>query len=127
MAKLYVKGFGFACGIVGAGLALIVGTLNIVFYLQSELNNSLSMIYLGYKPTLFNIMLNTGVCFAFAFCLGSAIAWLYNRFIEESRQEIDEKIKDVARSLWEAKGKPEGSSVEDWREAERKIRGFNIG
>lgn len=124
MAKLYVKGFGFACGIVAAALTLIVGTLKILFYLECGLNKTMSMIYLDYQPTLFSVILNSLWGFIFASLIGSAIAWLYNRIVEESSKEIQEKIKLAARSIWESKGKPEGSSADDWREAERRVRGF---
>lgn len=124
MAKLYVKAFGVSCGIVAAALALIVGTLKILFYLEGGLNKAVAMICLGYRPTLFSVILNSLCCFAFAFCVGSAIAWFYNRIIEESGKEIQEKIKAVARSIWETKGKPEGGSADDWKEAERRVKGF---
>lgn len=124
MAKLYVRAFGIACGLVGAVLSFIVSTLNIFFCLESGLNRSMARIYLGYRPTLFSVIYNSVLCFAFAFCVGSLIAWLYNRVIEESKTEIDDKIKLAARSIWESKGKPDGSSAEDWKEAQKKVRGF---
>jgi Protein of unknown function (DUF2934) len=124
MAKLYVKAFGFAFGIVAAALYLALGTLNMFFYLERGLNWAMAMAYLGYRPTLFSIIFNSSLCFAFAFCVGAVIALLYNRIIEESRQEIDEKIKMVARSIWESKGKPEATSADDWREAEKRVRGI---
>ncbi|MDD5464958.1 MAG: DUF2934 domain-containing protein [Candidatus Omnitrophica bacterium] len=124
MAKLYVKGFGFACGIVAAALTLIVGVLKILFYLECGLNKTMAMIYLDYHPTLFSVILNSVWGFIFASLIGSAIAWLYNRIIEESGKEIQEKIKLVARSIWESKGKPEGGSADDWREAEKRVKGF---
>ncbi|MDD5477579.1 MAG: DUF2934 domain-containing protein [Candidatus Omnitrophica bacterium] len=124
MAKLYVKGFGFACGIVAAALTLIVGTLKILFYLECGLNKTMSMIYLDYQPTLFSVILNSVWGFIFAAVIGSALAWLYNRIIEDSSKEIQEKIKSVARSIWESKGKPEGSCADDWREAEKRVKGF---
>lgn len=127
MAKLYVKAFGFAFGIVGAAVSFAVGALNIIFYLEGGFNRTLSMVYLGYRPTLFGVVFNAGLCFAFAFCLGASIALLYNRIIDESQPEIDAKIKDLARTIWESKGKPEGTSAQDWKEAERRIKGYNIG
>lgn len=124
MAKLYVKAFGFACGIVAAVLSFVIGTLNMLFYLESGLNRAVAVVYLGYRPTLFNVVFNSGLCFAFAFCIGAAIAVLYNRIVEESKQEIDEKIKEVARSIWESKGRPTTTSADDWREAERRVKGL---
>lgn len=124
MAKLYVKALGFAFGIVASALSFVIGAWNMLFYLESGVNRAMAVIYLGYRPTLFSVIFNAGLCFAFAFCIGAAIALLYNRIIEESKQEIDEKIKDVARTIWESKGKPESTSADDWREAEKRVKGF---
>jgi len=124
MAKLCVKAFGFACGIVAAALTLIVGVLKILFYLECGLNKTMAMLYLDYRPTLFSVILNSIWGFIFAALIGSALAWLYNRIIEESSKEIQEKIKLTARSIWESKGKPENTSADDWKEAEKRVRGF---
>ena len=32
-----------------------------------------------------------------------------------------QSIKDLAYRLWEARGRPEGSAEQDWREAERQL------
>jgi len=124
MAKLYVKAFAISCGIVAAALSLIVSTLNILFYIQSGLSRAMAVVYLGYRPTLFSVIMNSICAFAFVFCVSAAVALLYNRIIDESAKEIDEKIKAVARAIWESKGKPEGGSSDNWREAEKKIKGF---
>lgn len=124
MAKLCVKAFGFACGIVAAALTLIVGVLKILFYLECGLNKALAMLYLDYRPTLFSVILNSAWAFIFAAFIGAAAAWLYNRIIDESGKDIQERIKAAARSIWESKGKPENSSADDWREAEKRVRGF---
>lgn len=124
MAKLCVKAFGFTCGIISAGLSLAAGALNMFFYLENGLGKAMEIVYSGYQPTFSGVVLSSVVCFIFAVLLGSAFAWLYNRFIDESAQETQEKIKAVARSIWESKGKPENSSAEDWREAEKIVRGI---
>ncbi|MDO8488579.1 MAG: DUF2934 domain-containing protein [Candidatus Omnitrophota bacterium] len=124
MAKLYVKAFGIACGLVVAALTFIVGALNLLFYFECGLSKAMAMIYLGYRPTLFSITMNSLFSFAFAFCIGGTVAWFYNRIIEESSKDIEEKIKAAARCIWESKGKPEGGSSENWKEAEKKVRGF---
>lgn len=82
------------------------------------------MLYLGYSPTLFSVILNSLWGFLFAFCVGGTVALLYNRIIDESGKEIEERIKAVARTIWESKGKPENSSAEDWQEAEKRVKGF---
>ncbi|MDD5108104.1 MAG: DUF2934 domain-containing protein [Candidatus Omnitrophica bacterium] len=124
MAKLYVKAFGIACGLVVAALTFIVGTLNMLFYFECGLSRAMAIVYLGYRPTLFSIITNSFFGFIFAFCIGAAVAWFYNRIIEESSKDIEEKIKAAARSIWESKGKPEGDSSENWKEAEKRVRGF---
>lgn len=124
MAKLYVKAFGISCGLVVAAITFIVGVLNMLFYFECGLSRAMAMVYLGYRPTLFSVIMNSFFSFAFAFCVGSAIAWFYNRVIEGSRKEIEEKIKAAACSIWESKGKPEGGSSDNWREAEKRVRGF---
>jgi len=124
MAKLCPRAFGIACGIVVGALTFIVGSLNIFFFIESGLTKAMAMLYFGYSPTIFGVIINSLWGFVFAFCLGALIAWLYNRIVEESKQEIDEKIKAVALSIWESKGKPAGTSAEDWKEAQRRVRGF---
>lgn len=124
MAKLCAKAFGISCGIVVAALTLIVGTLNIIFFIESGLSKAMTMLYFGYSPTIFGVILNAMWGFAFAFCFGATIAWFYNRIVEESKQQLDEKIKAAAQSIWESKGKPEGTSADDWREAEHRVKGF---
>lgn len=124
MAKLYVKAFGVSCGIVVAAVTLILGTLNILLYLESGLGKTLAVFYPECRPTVISVILNSLWGFVFVYCVGAAIAWLYNRIIEESSQEIQEKIKAVARTIWENKGKPEGTHADDWREAEKRVRGY---
>jgi Protein of unknown function (DUF2934) len=124
MAKLCVKAFGISFGIVAGGFSFMVGVLNILFYFGSGLNKTMAMLYLGYRPTLFNVIFYSVSWFIFAFCLGSTIAWLYNRIVDESSEEITERIKMVARSIWESKGKPDNSSIEDWEEAKRRVKGI---
>jgi len=124
MAKLCVRAFGVSCGIVVGALTLIVGTLNIIFFIESGLSRAMTMLYLGYSPTLFSVILNSLWGFLFAFCVGGTVALLYNRIIDESGKEIEERIKAVARTIWESKGKPENSSAEDWQEAEKRVKGF---
>ena len=124
MVKLYVKAFGISCGLVAAALTFIIGTLNILFYIESGLSRAMALVYFGYRPTLFDVIINSFFSFSFVFCVGSLVALLYNRIIDESSKEIQEKIKAVARSIWESKGKPDGSSADNWREAEKKVKGF---
>jgi len=124
MARIYVKGFAISCGIVVAALTLIIGTLNLMFFMQNGVNRAIAMIYMDCAPTMLGVVINSFWSFAFAACVGGAIAFLYNRILDESDKEIEEKIKNTALSIWEAKGKPEGTKDQDWKEAQRKVRGF---
>jgi len=124
MAKLDVKAFGISLGLVVAALILFLGTLNILFYWGSGLNKTMVIIYPGCNPTVLSVILNSMWGFVYAFIVGSAIAWLYNTVVEENRAGIEKRIKIVARSIWESKGKPVNSSADDWREAEKRVRGI---
>ena len=55
--------------------------------------------------------------------VGLAIAWMYNRFVDENKACTEEKIKQLAKKIWEKKGKPFGSAADDWREAEKIVKG----
>ncbi len=35
---------------------------------------------------------------------------------------VQESIKKMAYTLWEKRGRPEGTAEEDWREAEQQVR-----
>ena len=124
MAKLNVKAFGISLGLVVAALILFFGTLNTLFYWGSGLNKAMVIIYPGCNPTVLSVISNSMWGFVYAFIVGSAIAWLYNIIVEENRAEIEKRIKIVARSIWESKGKPVNSSADDWREAEKRVRGI---
>jgi len=123
MEKLSVRALGIASGILVSAVTLLLGTLNILFYLNSGLDRIMAMIYLDYKPTLINVIFSSMWGFVYAYILGSSLAWLYNRIVEEAKIETEEKIRAVAKAIWESKGKPDGTSEEDWKEAERRVKG----
>ena len=122
MAKLDIRAFGFAWGITVAGLILLLGAFRIFFYWETGLDKVMAV--MGCKPTAFGLILNAVWGFVYAFIFGSLIAWLYNRIVEESKEDIQKRIKEVALSIWENKGRPENSSADDWREAEKRVRGI---
>lgn len=123
MAKLDWKAFGVALGIVSGAIFLCLGTLNVFFYWDSILDKTISTIYLGFRPTLGGVIFGALRAFVYAFVIGSVFAWLYNRIVDENKAAIDKKIKDTARAIWESKGKPENTSDQDWKEAEKRVRG----
>lgn len=122
MAKLDIRAFGYAWGIAVAGFILLLGALSIFFYWETGLDKVMAV--MGCRPTAFGLILNTVWGFAYAFIFGCLIAWLYNRIVEENREDIQKRIKEVAISIWESKGRPENSSADDWREAEKRVRGI---
>jgi len=40
----------------------------------------------------------------------------------DSRQAIDERVRNIAELLWESSGKPDGTAEEDWHRAEEIVR-----
>ena len=110
MAKLDVKAFGWALGLVWGGVTLLRGLLDMYTHII-------------YTPTLIGSMIEAIWGFVYAALLGFSVAWVYNRLVEENRTQMQEKIKALAKKIWEKKGKPSNSSCEDWREAEKIIKG----
>jgi len=122
MAKLDIRSFGLAWGIVAAGFILILGALNLFFYWETGLDKVMAV--MGCKATAFGLILNAVWGFAYAFLFGCGIAWLYNRILDESKEYINKRIKETALAIWESKGRPENTQAEDWKEAERRVRGY---
>ena len=123
MVKLDVKAFGFASGVVWGGLMFILGIADMLYFWGNAWGRMMTVIYVGYSPTVFGIIVGGVWGFVSASLLGFAVASIYNRFAEENQIEMDKKIKDLAKKIWEKKGKPSGSAKDDWREAEKAIRG----
>jgi len=123
MVKLDVKAFGLALGLVWGGISFLIGVLDMLFFLGSSWSKMMTMLYMGYVPTLIGSIIGAVWGFIYAAILGSAVAWIYNRLVEENKAESEEKIKELARKIWEKKGKPANSAADDWREAEKVIKG----
>ncbi|MCX5700022.1 MAG: bacteriophage holin [Candidatus Omnitrophica bacterium] len=124
MTKLDIKAFGFALGIVWGGLTFLLGMLDMLYFWGNSWGKMMTMIYLGYRPTVFGSIIGAIWGFLYASILGFVVAWMYNRLVEENKLQMEARIKDLAKKIWEKKGKPANSSVDDWREAEKKIRGY---
>jgi len=123
MVKLDVKAFGFALGVVWGGLMFLLGLADMLYFWGNTWGRMMSVIYVGYRPTPFGSIIGAVWGFVYASLLGFAVASMYNRFAEENRIEMDRRIKELAKKIWEKKGKPSGSAKDDWREAEKAIRG----
>jgi hypothetical protein len=125
MARLDVKAFGFALGVVWGGLMFILGIADMLYFWGNTWGRMMTIIYVGYSPTVFGSIVGAAWGFVYSSLLGFAIALMYNRFVEENRIESERKIKELAKKIWEKKGKPSGSAKDDWREAEKAIRGYS--
>ena len=123
MAKLDAKACGIAFGLVAAAAMFILGTINVLFFWIESYRRAVSILYLGYQPTVIGVIFGSLWAFIYAFILGSSFACLYNRIVEERSAEINEKIKNLAHQIWVKKGKPDNSSDENWKEATRRIKG----
>jgi len=123
MLKLDVKAFGFALGVVWGGLMFLLGIADMLYFWGNSWGRMLTVLYVGYRPTVLGSIVGGIWGFVYASVLGFAAAWMYNCLVEENRIETDKKIRELAKKIWEKKGKPSGTSQDDWREAERQIRG----
>jgi len=123
MARLDIKAFGMALGLVWGGITFLLGLLDMMYFWGSSWGKMMTTIYVGYTPTIMGSIIGAVWGFIYASVLGFAVAWLYNRLAEENRIASEEKIKELAKKIWEKKGKPSNSSADDWREAEKIIKG----
>ncbi len=123
MAKLDIKAFGWALGIVWGGVTFLLGLLDTLYFWGSSWGKMMTMVYIGYRPTIIGSIIGALWGFVYASLLGLSVAWMYNRLLEENRCETQERIKALAKKIWEKKGKPQNSSADDWREAEKIIKG----
>lgn len=123
MLKLDIKAFGWALGIVWGGVTFLLGLLDTLYFWGNSWGKMMTMVYIGYRPTIIGSIIGALWGFVYASLLGLSVAWMYNRLVEENRVETQEKIKALAKKIWERKGKPQNSSADDWREAEKIIKG----
>jgi hypothetical protein len=123
MVKLDIKAFGFALGLVWGILSFLLGVVDTLYFWGNTWGKMMALVYLGYNPTILGSIIGAIWGFVYASILGFAIAWMYNRLVEENRLETEKKIKELAKKIWEKKGKPVGTAMEDWREAEKIVKG----
>jgi len=79
MAKLDVKAFGLACGILWSAVMLILGIINIFCGWGSAFSGLMASLYIGYKPTILGSLIGALWGFADAGIGGVVLAWLYNK------------------------------------------------
>jgi len=80
MAKLNVKAFGLACGIIWSLAMLILGLVNMVSSWGSGLVQLMSTLYPGYTATFLGSIIGAAWGFVDAGIGGVLLAWLYNKF-----------------------------------------------
>jgi len=80
MAKLNVKAFGLAVGIVwGVGM-FVLGIIAMAFGWGDRFIEILSSLYIGYKATFLGSIVGAVWGFIDAGIGGIIVAWLYNKF-----------------------------------------------
>lgn len=79
MAKLDVKAFGMALGIVWGGAMFLLGVVDIFTTWGDAWGAIMSTIYIGYTPTLLGSVIGGVWGFCDAGIGGVVVAWLYNR------------------------------------------------
>ena len=80
MAKLDVRAFGLALGIVWGIAVLLLGILAMLFNWGTVCVIALSTMYIGYKSTFLGSLVGGIWGFIDAGIAGVVIAWLYNKF-----------------------------------------------
>jgi len=123
MCKLDTRAFGMALGIVWGGVTFLLGLLDMMYFWGNSWGRVMTTIYVGYTPTIIGSIIGAVWGFVYASVLGFAVALMYNRLAEENRIATEERIKALAKNIWERKGKPSNTSADDWREAEKIIKG----
>lgn len=79
MAKLDVKAFGLACGIVWAAGIFILGLINMFSDWGVGWMMIMSTAYIGYKSTFLGSIIGALWGFVDAGIGGVVLAWLYNK------------------------------------------------
>jgi len=80
MAKLDVKAFGLACGIMWGAAMLLLGLINTFSAWGGSIERAMATLYIGYKPTVSGSIIGGIWGFADAGIGGLVLAWLYNKF-----------------------------------------------
>jgi hypothetical protein len=79
MAKLDVKAFGLACGLIWGGAMFLLGVIDIFSTWCDGLGAIMATCYLGYSPTILGSIIGGIWGFCDAAIGGGCVAWLYNK------------------------------------------------
>ncbi len=82
MAKLDVKAFGLACGVLWGGSMFILGLIDTISTWGDAWGKMVASVYFSYAPTIMgSIIVGIGGFVSFGLW-GLALAWLYNKFVK---------------------------------------------
>lgn len=84
MAKLDVRAFGLATGILWGGCMFLLGLINTYYKLGGAIEQTMGTLYIGYKSTLSGSIIGGIWGFIDAGLGGVILAWLYNKFSQNS-------------------------------------------
>ena len=79
MAKLDVKAFGLATGLVWGSAMFILGIVNMAGSWGHGIQELMATLYIGYRPTILGSVLGGVWGFFDAGIGGMIMAWLYNK------------------------------------------------
>jgi len=79
MAKLNVKAFGLACGILWGASMLVMGLADTASTWGDSWGQVMASVYLGYTPTVIGSIIGAIWGFVDAGIGGMLLAWLYNK------------------------------------------------
>lgn len=80
MAKLDVKAFGLAVGIVWGMAMFLLGIMSMALNWGTKLVEVFSSMYIGYKANISGSVIGGAWGFVDAGIAGVIVAWLYNKF-----------------------------------------------
>jgi len=80
MAKLNVKAYGLACGILWGAAMLIIGLVNTFSNWGAGIEELMATVYIGYSSTILGSIIGGIWGFVDAGVGGAMLAWMYNKF-----------------------------------------------
>ena len=80
MARLDVKAFGLACGLLWGLAMFLLGIIDMLTKWGDGWGALMSTVYIGYQPTIIGSLIGGLWGFVDAGIGGLVLAWLYNKF-----------------------------------------------
>jgi len=82
MAKLDIRAFALACGIIWGLCVFLLGIFSMSFNWGTKLVDAFSSLYIGYRSTILGSLIGCLWGLADGAIGGLLIAWVYNKFIK---------------------------------------------